>query len=151
MLTDRPDNRRPLTWARNRIDVLLLEGRVFECPWTGRAIVGTGPYDLDHLIPLVVYPMNDLWNLVPADQWFNQRRKRDRLPTDDALATATPRLELAYGHYQSEPDLAHALNSDVRGRFSLIGPNEVGDPSAITRAVAAYLSQLADTRNIARF
>jgi hypothetical protein len=26
LLTDRPDNRRPLTWERNRIDLLLLEG-----------------------------------------------------------------------------------------------------------------------------
>ena len=124
---------------------------MFQCPWTGRPIGGTGPYDLDHLIPLVVYPMNDLWNLVPADQWFNQTRKRDRLPTDDALARATPRLELAYAHYQSEPELALALSHDVRGRFSSIAANALGDPSAITHAVAAYLSQLADTRNIARF
>jgi hypothetical protein len=61
--------------------------------------------------------MNDLSNLVPADQWFSQHRKRDRLPTDDALVAATPRLELAYGHYQSEPELALALNHDVQGRF----------------------------------
>jgi hypothetical protein len=36
-------------------------------PWTGRLISGGKRYDLDHLVPLVVYPMNDLWNLVPAD------------------------------------------------------------------------------------
>src|SRR6185436_13861893 len=32
LLTDRPGNRRPLTWERNRVDLLLLEGRAFTCP-----------------------------------------------------------------------------------------------------------------------
>ena len=32
LLTDRPDNRRPLDWERNQIDLLMMEGRVFECP-----------------------------------------------------------------------------------------------------------------------
>jgi hypothetical protein len=43
-------------------------GRIdLRVPWTGRLISGGKRYDLDHLVPLVVYPMNDLWNLVPAD------------------------------------------------------------------------------------
>lgn len=32
LLTERPDNRRPLTWERNQIDLLLLEGHTFHCP-----------------------------------------------------------------------------------------------------------------------
>jgi hypothetical protein len=36
-------------------------------PWTGQLISGGKRYDLDHLVPLVLYPMNDLWNLVPPD------------------------------------------------------------------------------------
>jgi hypothetical protein len=35
LLTDQPDNRRPLTLERNRIDLLLLEGPSFECPLDG--------------------------------------------------------------------------------------------------------------------
>ena len=37
LLTVRPDNRRPLSWERNHIDVLLLEQYRFACPWTGKA------------------------------------------------------------------------------------------------------------------
>jgi hypothetical protein len=151
LLTDRPDNRRPLTWERNRVDLLLLEGRVFECPWTGRRIVLGTAYDLDHLVPLVVYPMNDLWNLVPADQWFNQHRKRDRLPSATALIAATARLELAYANYAGQPDLAHALSRDVQGRFSALGADQAGSAPAIAGAVVAYLAELAQARNIARF
>jgi hypothetical protein len=38
LLTDRPDNRRPLTWERNQIDLMLMEGHTFHCPWTQRAL-----------------------------------------------------------------------------------------------------------------
>jgi hypothetical protein len=32
LLTNRPDNRRPLDWERNQIDLLMMEGRVFDHP-----------------------------------------------------------------------------------------------------------------------
>ena len=101
LLTDRPDNRRPLDWERNQIDLLLMEGHVFECPWTGRSLRRPIDYDLDHLLPVSVYPINELWNLAPADRQFNQHVKRDRLPSHDLLLTAAPRLELAYQHYST--------------------------------------------------
>jgi hypothetical protein len=66
LLTARPDDRRPLSWERNRLDLLMLEGHSFTCTWTGRQLDQPGGYDLDHLVPLAIYPMNDPWNLVPA-------------------------------------------------------------------------------------
>jgi hypothetical protein len=57
LLTDRPDNRRPLDWERNQVDLLMMEGRVFECPWTGKSLRRAIDYDLDHLLPVSVYPM----------------------------------------------------------------------------------------------
>jgi hypothetical protein len=44
LLTDRPDNRRPLDWERNQVDLLLMEGRVFERPWTGRPLRATATW-----------------------------------------------------------------------------------------------------------
>ena len=32
-------------------------------------------YDLDHLLPLSAYPINELWNLVPTDVNFNRNNK----------------------------------------------------------------------------
>jgi len=71
LLTDRPDNRRPLTWERNQIDLLLMDGEEFVCPWTKKRITQTVKYDLDHILPISLYPTNELWNLVPADPNFN--------------------------------------------------------------------------------
>jgi len=38
LLTDAPDNRRPLNWERHPVDLLTLEGRVFECPLLADAL-----------------------------------------------------------------------------------------------------------------
>jgi HNH endonuclease len=82
LLTARPDSRRPLTWESNQIDLLLMEGNEFICPWTEKRITQGVEYDLDHLLPVSVYPINELWNLLPSDPNFNRNMKRDRLPSD---------------------------------------------------------------------
>lgn len=90
LLTEWPENRRPLTWERNHVDLLIMEGRTFVCPWTGRQITKSGDYALDHLVPVSVYPTNELWNLVPADAHINSHIKRDRLPAPERLMRAIP-------------------------------------------------------------
>jgi hypothetical protein len=149
LLTDRPDNRRPLDWERNQIDLLMMEGRVFECPWTGKLLRRPIDYDLDHLLPVSVYPINELWNLAPTDRRFNQHVKRDRLPTHELLVAAAPRLELAYEHYTSSGLLADALRQDVAARFTRAGTS--ADPRLITTVVVDFLDRAAEARNLARF
>lgn len=53
LLTSRPDNRRPLSWERNQIELLMLEGKTFVCPWTGKNLAA-GNYAIDHIIPVSV-------------------------------------------------------------------------------------------------
>ncbi|MBN2470698.1 MAG: hypothetical protein JXN59_08250 [Anaerolineae bacterium] len=149
LLTARPDNRRPLTWERNQVDLLIMEGRQFTCPWTEKRILIPGDYDLDHLVPVSVYPINELWNLVPADSYFNSHRKRDKLPTTERLERAKPHLELAYAHYETSPALAKAIHQDVAVRFSAIGTGDFA--VEVTRAVTGFIQAVADARNIARF
>ncbi|HEY9660878.1 MAG TPA: HNH endonuclease domain-containing protein [Allocoleopsis sp.] len=120
LLTDRPDNRRPLSWESNQIDILLLEGEEFRCPWTAKRIVDGVAYDLDHLLPLSVYPINELWNLIPANPGFNRHVKRDRLPSTEKLFAARSALEWDYGRYGVSAMLSQALQEDVRLRFTTL-------------------------------
>jgi hypothetical protein len=149
LLTDRPDNRRPLDWERNQVDLLLMEGRVFECPWTGKSLRRPIDYDLDHLLPVSVYPINELWNLAPTDRQFNQHVKRDRLPSHALLLTAAPRLELAYEHYIRSTVLGDALRQDVAARFTRAG--SAPDARVITTVVVDFLDRAAEARNLPRF
>jgi hypothetical protein len=149
LLTDRPDNRRPLDWERNHVDLLLMEGRIFTCPWTGKPLRRPTDYDLDHLLPVSVYPINEMWNLAPTDRRFNQHIKRGRLPSHDMLLAAGPRLELAYEHYISSALLGDALRQDVAARFTRAEPTS--DPRAITGIVLDFLDRTAEARNLARF
>ncbi len=152
LLTARPDNRRPLTWEANQIDLLLMEGQHFFCPWTGKQIVQGVPYDLDHLVPLSVYPTNELWNLMPSEPDFNRNTKRDRLPSQTRLQGARPHLEWGYDQYRKSRPLAQALREDVDIRFATLrargGVLVAGD---IAEVVIDLMDQMAESRNLVRF
>lgn len=152
LLTARPDNRRPLTWESNNIDILLMEGNEFRCPWTERRIVNGVDYDLDHLLPVSVYPINELWNLLPSDPIFNRHTKRDRLPTPERLQRAKPHLKWDYEQYGASQVLAQALREDVDIRFATIKFSD-SSPFAIAVAdvVTDLIEQIAESRNLARF
>ncbi len=151
LLTRRPDNRRPLTWERNQIEILLMEGHTFTCPWTGNRIGSHTAYDLDHLVPVSVLPINELWNLVPADHHFNQHGKRDRLPTPERLVLAQPALIHTYATYTLAAPIARALFEDVELRFAGLDRRASDFPEALAHATVAFIQHIAASRNIARF
>jgi hypothetical protein len=146
LLTERPDNRLPLDWERNHIDILMDEGQRFDCPWTGRPL-GRGAYQLDHIVPVSVYPFHELWNLVPSDPRFNMHHKRARLPGGEALRAASVTLEQTYTTYGASTGLSQALRDDVGVRFA------GGDatPRGLTVSVARLVESIASARNVARF
>ena len=151
LLTARPDSRTALTWERNHIDVLMMEGHVFTCPWSEKKLRSSSDYAVDHLIPLAVYPINELWNLVPTDPSFNSHKKRDRLPTDERLQTARPHLVGAYQHYVQQADLATALRNDVAHRFTEADLQGTSFPESVTHATMQFIAQVANARNWSRF
>ena len=144
LLTARPDNRRPLTWERNHVDVLLLEQHRFTCPWTGKVISRSDEYDLDHLLPLSFYPVNELWNLLPVDRTFNQRTKRNRLPSAASLAAARSGLAASYGTYGLSTALGQALQQDAALRFgALVGADF---PAQLAARAVAFIDDVATVR-----
>ena len=150
LLTARPDNRRPLSWERNQVDVLLLEQVTFTCPWTRKVIRQPGDYDLDHLLPLAVYPVNELWNLLPVDREFNQRVKRDRVPSSERLLEAQPWLAAAYTGYSHSAILAAAVQEDAATRFSSVR----GQPNfaaALAHQAITFIDGVAAARYVTRF
>lgn len=147
LLTSRPDNRRPLTWERNHVDLLIREGHRFMCPWTGKSL-GSGRYAMDHVVPVSVYPTNELWNLVPSDERFNAHVKRARMPTPSRMAEAQLRLAQIYESYAASFALKDALDSDVGERFALPPASE---PETVAQAVAKTTLAIADARAVERF
>jgi hypothetical protein len=150
LLTYRPGNRRPLTWERNNIDILLMEGTKFRCPWTEKTISQGVDYDLDHILPVSLYPINELWNLVPSDPEFNSYQKRDRLPSIETLQKARPYFELAYSNYNKSLSLSKALQEDVAVRFSTVF-GDVDLPIMLSTAVVNLIDSFGEYRNLARF
>ena len=146
LLTERPDNRLPVTWERNQVELAIAEGARFACPWTGRPL-GARAFQLDHVVPVSVYPFHELWNVVPSDPRFNMHRKRALLPGPAALAAAVPRLASTYAAYGQAQELRRALRADVALRFT----HADADPLRVAQAVAGLVESIADARNLARF
>jgi hypothetical protein len=150
LLTARPDNRRPLSWERNQVDILLHEQVSFTCPWTQKVITKATSYDLDHLLPLAIYPINELWNLLPVDPEFNQRTKRDRMPSAQRLASAEPLFAAAYASYGRSASLSQAMHTDAALRFTGLASS----PSfAIDLAhhTVSFLNNVSAARYVTRF
>ena len=150
LLTARPDNRRPLTWERNQVDILLMEGAEFTCPWTERRFTQGVAYHLDHILPIAIYPTNELWNLVPSDPSFNSHQKRDRLPTSERLAIARPHLEETYIKYGGSSALEAVLKEDAALRFSRV-QSDWTFAIELAGAVVDLVEEVAELRNLARF
>ena len=148
LLTHRPDNRRPLTWEHHYIDLLLMEGTKFICPWTEKTISYGVKYDLDHILPVSLYPINELWNLVPSDPEEN-KRKSYRLPSQEKLQKARPHFELAYRNYGISTSLSKALQEDVAVRFSTVFGDDL--PMILSTAVVNLIDSFAEYRSLARF
>lgn len=151
LLTTRPDNRRPLTWERNQVDVLLMEDVEFICPWTRKKINKGTSYDLDHILPVSVYPINELWNLVPADPDFNSNTKRDYLPTYERLIGAQPYFEMAYKHYGLSKSLSRALQEDALIRFVHMTLDTSTFTANLSASVVNLVNIFAESRNLTRF
>jgi hypothetical protein len=150
LLTARPNNRRPLTWERNQVDILLHEQVTFTCPWTQKLLTHPQHYDLDHLLPLTLYPINELWNLLPVDREFNQRTKRDRVPSAQRLASAVTHFASAYTNYTRSPALNQSIRSDAALRF--IGLKSSSDFSNdLAQHTASFIADVADARYAVRF
>ncbi len=149
MLTERPDNRRPLTWERNQVEILMMEGHRFNCPWTGK-ILKLDSYDLDHILPVSVYPINEIWNLVPADKEYNQHTKRNRLPGTERLNNAHPYFVDTYLHYTASIDLAIVLRQDANARFD--GKVSIERlPETLAGCVCGFITTIANSRNLPLF
>lgn len=149
LLTARPDNRRPLTWERNQIELLLMDGRRFTCPWTHKALVCLEDLDIDHIVPVAIYPSNELWNLVPADRAFNQHIKRDRLPKPERLEAARPHIVNTYTQYRASAALNLILLEDAALRFTRLHSGDFAE--GLSDSVIRFVAALREIRNIAEF
>jgi hypothetical protein len=150
-LTARPAQRKALGWERDQVNALLAAGAMVACPWTGKVIAAGVAYDLDHLVPLSVYPVNELWNLVPSDPRFNEHTKKGRMPGPGRFAAAGPRLAAAYRCYLGREPLAQALREDAALRFAGLPADEQALPAALAAAVTDLMGKVAEMRNVGRF
>lgn len=75
--------------VRNRALKLMRNQSVY-CVWTGRKLRADSMH-IDHCLPWVAWPCDDLWNLMPASRSSNLS-KRDYLPDNATIRDAQDRI-----------------------------------------------------------
>ena len=75
-----PQTERDVQDARTLYDKIFRENGSIECVWSGKPIKSNQSLHIDHVIPFAIWKNNDLWNLLPASQVINAK-KRDKIPT----------------------------------------------------------------------
>ena len=88
-----------MTWEEPNRDVRLARERALEmseagnlyCVWSGRRL-DQKSLDVDHCLPWVAWPCDDLWNLMPAHRTVNQNEKGACLPGERLLRSAQDRI-----------------------------------------------------------
>ena len=145
-LTDRPDSRRPLNWERNQFELMMMEGKDLRCFWTD---VPLNPrnYDVDHIVPITTYPINELWNLVPSESEFNRHLKRDRMPDLSWQPVMRQRLPYIYELYSANPHLHQTLIRGVRHRF----PQAIESAQDLSEVAIELIFAVAESRNTPTF
>lgn len=129
---------------------MLLEKVPTSCPWTGKHLTESHHYDLDHLLPLKIYPINELWNLLPVDKTYNQHIKRDRVPDSAKLLVAQPLVAAAYAAYHQSAKLRNAVREDAALRFTNLPAGPTFTASLAQRA-RSFIDSVATARSDTRF
>lgn len=102
LLKTRPETARAVLEARSAYSARLDAGVPLECVWSGRRIERADVMAVDHAIPFSLWRNNELWNLLPALNGVNAR-KRDMIPSpsliDDRADAIVENWHLLHGAY----------------------------------------------------
>ncbi len=115
--------KRTTTEVRKRFDELqqeLPKKEQIQCMWSAKPL--TQNYDIDHSMPFVRWPNNDLWNLLPTDSKINNQ-KSDRLPTEHKLKQAKERIQ----HWWQEAWLNDSAATDKKINTSISKVLEINE------------------------
>jgi len=75
-----PETNRAVNEARQVYTKLYQNSHALECVWSGKLINDIAMLHVDHMIPFTVWKNNNLWNLLPALESMNAK-KRDKIPS----------------------------------------------------------------------
>jgi hypothetical protein len=112
---------RDVSLARATAAALQDKGYPLCCVWTG-ARLGMEALDIDHALPWSAWPCGDLWNLFPSSRRVNQHDKRERLPSDHALAGARDAMLTWWDDaWRASPALASRFEAEACASLPIDG------------------------------
>lgn len=132
LLKTRPETGRAVLEARSAYGTRLAMEGPLECVWSGRRIERADDLAVDHAIPFSLWRNNELWNLLPASNSVNAR-KRDRIPSPSLIDDRAGAIV----------DYWHLLHSAYPARFmNEMAVSLIGKPTFSSRWEEAGIEHL---------
>jgi hypothetical protein len=145
-MTKKPEGRGSIQKYRK-----IFKGCELVCPYTRKPLkdIDCDHFELDHVIPVAVYPINDLWNLLPVDAKSNSGAggKFAMIPHRDILFDAVPTIANVYELY---------LDTDYRRLFKeqyklRLGPSSFKDKRSLALKAVNFIDSVAENRSVGRW
>lgn len=133
-------------WEHDQLQRLIQLKHLSECPWSTEPLIQTD-FDVDHVIPISILPINEWWNLLPADPRFHRQVKQSRMVDGHDRQVVQGRLTDLFGAYQSAGLLHRQVEQDALSWFGL----STWDPERLAQAVVHTSLQVADLVQAERF
>ena len=144
VMTKLPEGRQSIQKYRK-----IFKGCDLVCPYSGRRLqdIDDDRFELDHVIPIAVYPINDLWNLIPVYGKFNSGvgGKFDKIPVKELLYESVKIIGDIYEYYLNS-NYSTLFKSQYELRLKTFGNKE----ELANRAVG-FIDAVAESRSVMRW
>jgi hypothetical protein len=115
-----PETDRAVNDAKQVYDRFFRDDQMLECVWSGKPIRDIGSRHIDHMVPFSVWKNNNLWNLLPATNTVNAK-KRDRIPAPGFIERRSEAIiqywDLLHENYPAR--FAREINLSLTGSVEL--------------------------------
>lgn len=145
ILTQIPEARQSISRYR---EIFTVTGVL--CPYCHKPITeGTNrSLELDHVVPVAVHPINDLWNLWPSDRKCNGGGgKSDKIPSKTVLIDSKTYVKDNYERYL-DSKYSDLFRSQMQIRLQV---DQFKDLNSVTDKVINFIDHIAEVRNVNRW
>lgn len=146
MMTKLPEGRQSIQKYRK-----IFKGCDLVCPYSGRRLqdIDQDRFELDHVIPIAVYPINDLWNLLPVFGKCNSGSggKFDKIPAKEVLYGSVRIIGDIYEYYL-DTDYSRLFQSQYKLRLVA---DTFGNKDWLANRAVAFMDSVAESRSVMRW
>lgn len=141
------EGRRDTGPVRNRVYELQQSGELIHCVWTNTRL--RERYQVDHCFPWSRWYNNDLWNLLPASEKANEK-KREKLPSAPLMRNSRERITSWWNSAYLHSKMEEQFRMEAQAALPLVG-DDTSELAIVYEAVLHQRARLKANQQLAEW